>query len=120
MAMNLTMDNFEQEVLNAQVPVLVDFWAVWCMPCKMLAPVIEELSEEANGAYKVGKVDVDAAPGLAALLMGLVTRLLFLTLRSHGLADIPNLGVCLVFGGVFYLAALQAQGVSLRFIFFRK
>ena len=66
MAMNLTMDNFEQEVLNAQVPVLVDFWAVWCMPCKMLAPVIEELSEEANGAYKVGKVDVDAAPGLAA------------------------------------------------------
>ena len=52
--------------------------------------------------------------------MGLVTRLLFLTLRSHGLADIPNLGVCLVFGGVFYLAALQAQGVSLRFIFFRK
>ena len=61
-----------------------------------------------------------AAPGLAALLMGLVTRLLFLTLRSHGLADIPNLGVCLVFGGVFYLAALQAQGVSLRFIFFRK
>ena len=61
-----------------------------------------------------------AAPGLAALLMGLVTRLLFLTLRSRGLADIPNLGVCLVFGGVFYLAALQAQGVSLRSIFFRK
>ena len=61
-----------------------------------------------------------AAPGLAALLMGLVTRLLFLTLRSRGLADIPNLGVCLVFGGVFYLAALQAQGVSLRSIFLRK
>ena len=61
-----------------------------------------------------------AAPGLAALLMGLVTRLLFLTLRSHGLADIPNLGVCLVFGGVFYLAALQAEGVSLRSIFFGK
>ena len=60
------------------------------------------------------------APGLAALLMGLVTRLLFLTLRSRGLADIPNMGVCLVFGGVFYLAALQAQGVSLRSIFFRK
>lgn len=60
------------------------------------------------------------APGLAALLMGLVTRLLFLTLRTRGLADIPNLGACLVFGGVFYLAALQAQGVSLRSIFLRK
>ncbi len=79
MAMNLTMDNFEQEVLNAQVPVLVDFWAVWCMPCKMLAPVIEELSEEANGAYKVGKVDVDAAPGLAAQfgIMNIPTVLIF-------------------------------------------
>ena len=60
------------------------------------------------------------APGLAALLMGLVTRLLFLTLRSHGLADLPNLGVCLVFGVVFYLTALQAQGVSLLRIFRRK
>ena len=79
MAMNLTMDNFEQEVLNAQVPVLVDFWAVWCMPCKMLAPVIEELSEEANGAYKVGKVDVDAAPALAAQfgIMNIPTVLVF-------------------------------------------
>ena len=79
MAMNLTMDNFEQEVLNAQVPVLVDFWAVWCMPCKMLAPVIEELSEEANGAYKVGKEDVDAAPGLAAQfgIMNIPTVLVF-------------------------------------------
>lgn len=79
MAMNLTMDNFEQEVLNAQVPVLVDFWAVWCMPCKMLAPVIEELSEEANGAYKVGKVDVDATPGLAAQfgIMNIPTVLIF-------------------------------------------
>ena len=57
------------------------------------------------------------APGLAALLMGLVTRLLFQVLRSHGLADIPNLAVCLLFGVVFYLAALQAQGVSLLSLF---
>ena len=61
MAMEFTTANFEQEVLNSEVPVLVDFWATWCMPCKMLAPVIEELAEEANGAYKVGKVDVDAS-----------------------------------------------------------
>lgn len=66
MAMEITSANFEKEVLNSPVPVLVDFWATWCMPCKMLAPVIEELSQEANGAYKVGKIDVDAAPNLAA------------------------------------------------------
>ena len=66
MAMEITMDNFEQEVLNSDIPVLIDFWATWCMPCKMLAPVIEELAEEANGAYKVGKIDVDKSPRLAA------------------------------------------------------
>lgn len=66
MAMEITSANFEKEVLNSPVPVLVDFWATWCMPCKMLAPVIEELSQEANGTYKVGKIDVDATPNLAA------------------------------------------------------
>lgn len=66
MAMEITSANFEKEVLNSPVPLLVDFWATWCMPCKMLAPVIEELSQEANGTYKVGKIDVDAAPNLAA------------------------------------------------------
>ena len=59
--------------------MLVDFWATWCMPCKMLAPVIEELAEEANGAYKVGKVDVDASPSIAAQfgIMNIPTVLLF-------------------------------------------
>ena len=52
MAMEITMDNFEQEVLNSDIPVLIDFWATWCMPCKMLAPVIEELAEEANGSLQ--------------------------------------------------------------------
>ena len=66
MAKILTNSNFQSEVLNAAGPVLVDFWATWCMPCKMLAPVIEELAEEANGAYKVGKIDVDKSPSLAA------------------------------------------------------
>lgn len=66
MEITLTNENFEAEVLNSDVPVLVDFWAVWCMPCKMLAPVVEELANEANGAYKVGKVNVDEAPELAA------------------------------------------------------
>ena len=66
MAMEITMDNFVQEVLNSDIPVMIDFWATWCMPCKMLAPVIEELAEEAHGAYKVGKIDVDKSPSLAA------------------------------------------------------
>lgn len=79
MAMTITNANFKEEVLNSDVPVLVDFWASWCMPCKMLAPIIEELAEEANGAYKVGKIDVDAEPNLAAQfgVMNIPTVLLF-------------------------------------------
>ena len=64
MAMQLKEKNFSEEVLKSDVPVLVDFWAEWCMPCKMLAPVIEEIAAEADG-YKVGKVDVDQEPELA-------------------------------------------------------
>lgn len=66
MAMKLTKEIFEEEVLKSEVPVLVDFWASWCGPCRMLGPVIDELSEEASG-YKVGKVDVDDQPELAQL-----------------------------------------------------
>ena len=58
--LELTDDNFEAEVLNAKVPVLVDFWAEWCMPCKMIAPTIDELAREFAGKVKVGKVDTDA------------------------------------------------------------
>jgi thioredoxin 1 len=58
--LELTDDNFEQEVIQSDKPVLVDFWAEWCMPCKMLAPTIEEIADDYAGKVKVGKVDTDA------------------------------------------------------------
>jgi thioredoxin 1 len=61
-----TEDNFEDEVLNAQEPVLVDFWADWCMPCKALAPTIDELATDYSGRVKVGKLDTDANQSIAA------------------------------------------------------
>jgi thioredoxin 1 len=55
----LTDENFESEVINSDKPVLIDFWAVWCGPCRIIAPIVEELATEYDGKIKIGKLDVD-------------------------------------------------------------
>lgn len=75
----LNKDNFEEEALKADKPVLVDFWAAWCHPCKVLSPIIKEIAEENKDKVKVGKVDVDANQELAAKygIMSIPTVILF-------------------------------------------
>lgn len=65
MKIDLNSENFKSEVYESVKPVLVDFWATWCPPCKMLNPILEELATELDSEVKIGKVDVDANPGLA-------------------------------------------------------
>lgn len=62
----VTKENFEAEVVNSDIPVVIDFWAEWCVPCKMIGPVLAEISEEYKGKLKVAKVNVDEAGELAS------------------------------------------------------
>lgn len=64
--LTITKDNYETEVVKSDIPVLIDFWAGWCAPCRMLAPAIDALADEMAGKIKVGKIDVDAQSELAA------------------------------------------------------
>ena len=79
MEITLTKTNFEAEVLKSDKPVLVDFWAPWCGPCRMLAPILAEIAEEKGDKIKVGKVNVDEEPDLAAKygISGIPAVLLF-------------------------------------------
>lgn len=79
MEYTFTSENFETEVLQSDIPVVVDFWASWCAPCRMLAPIIEEIASESDGSYKVGKVNVDKEMDLARAyrVMSIPTILIF-------------------------------------------
>ena len=76
---HLTQSNWEEEVLNSDIPVLVDFWAPWCGPCRMVAPVVAEIAEEYEGKVKVGKLNTDEEPEIAVRygIMSIPTLMIF-------------------------------------------
>ena len=97
----LTSENFENEVLKSDVPVIVDFWATWCGPCKMIAPNLEQLAKDNEGKIKVGKINVDEEIALAS---------------KFGIASIPTLMLFkdgkLVNTAVGYMNLSQLEGFA--------
>ncbi len=84
--MEVTSENFEQEVLKSELPVLVDFWASWCGPCKMMSPVVEKIAEEMQGKAKVCKVNVDEEEDLA-MQYGIMSIPTFLVFKDGKVAN---------------------------------
>lgn len=84
--LEINQDNFKKEVTASEKPVIIDFWAPWCMPCKMIAPMVETISKEHNGKVSVGKVNVDENPELATDLsvMNIPTLIFFKNGKEAG------------------------------------
>ena len=99
MAAEFSDSNFEKEVLKSKIPVLVDFWAEWCGPCRMLGPAIEELAKEYAGKIKVGKVNVDENPGVSS---------------KFGIRSIPALLMFKNGGVVEQMVGAQPKNVSAK------
>jgi len=76
---HITPTNFDSLVANVSTPILVDFWAAWCMPCRMLAPIVDEMAQDYEGKMAVGKIDIDECPALAEKfgVMSIPTLILF-------------------------------------------
>lgn len=91
-SIEITETNFKAEVEESAVPVLIDFWASWCGPCRMLSPVIEELAEERGSSIKVGKVNVDEQPGLAVRFS--INAIPAVLLFKNGRLEESRVGYC--------------------------
>ncbi len=89
--LKITSENFEREVLQSDKPVLIDFWASWCGPCRMLSPTISEIAEEYKGKVKVGKVNVDEESELAAMFR--VSSIPLLVVMKDGKVVNSSVGV---------------------------
>ena len=87
---HVTESNFEEEVVKSDVPVLVDFWAEWCGPCKMIAPILDEIAKEYGEKLKICKIDVDSNPDIAPKfgIRGIPTLIMF----KHGNAESTKVG----------------------------